>query len=262
MSGIIIKGGLKTIVSALKENSSTILSALAVIGVGATVYFAVEETPKVQSKLEAKEEEKGEPLTIVEKAAVVIPGYKKTAASAVGTVACIVGAQKQNLDKIAMYSASSMMFKDKLTELSDKIEEKVGPKKTREIMDAPAEDYVMSYPPADNNIINTGRGVSLCMDDLTGTYFYSDKVAIDRAVSKMRCIIAEDGCASKNQWLNLLYLDEVSDGDYSGWNNGKTKDFKNPNTFDIEFTSVVTPDGRPCLVVQHTYSLPIPDYDK
>lgn len=255
MSGNFLKEGFKTLTTTLKDQSSTILTAIAVVGVGAVAYFAIKETPEVNKKLEETAEKKGEPLTIPEKAIIAVPGYKKTIAAAGGTIACMVGAQKQNLDKIAMYSGASVMFKDKLAELESKVEEKLGPKKVKEVREAMAEDYVMSYPPGEDNIVNTGRGVCLCMDDLTGTYFYSDKFAIERAVLKMRALITEDGSASKNQWLNLLYLDSVADGDFLGWN-------KYNNPFNIEYTSCITPDGRPCLVIQHVYNLPVPDYEQ
>ncbi len=255
MSGNFLKEGIKTLTTTLKDQSSTILTTIAVVGVGAVAYFAIKETPEVNRKLEETAEKKGEPLTIPEKAIIVVPGYKKTIAAAGGTIACMVGAQKQNLDKIAMYSASSVMFKDKLTELGNKVEEKLGPKKTKELRESIAEDYVMSCPPGEDNIINTGRGVTLCMDNLTGTYFYSDRLAIERAVLKMRTILAEDGCTSKNQWLNLLYLDEVADGDYSGWNRTNTP-------FNVDLTSCLTPDGRPCLVIDHSSYLPDPDYSR
>jgi len=256
MSGNFLKEGIKTLSTTLKDQSSTILTAVAVVGVGVVAYFAIKETPKVNRKLEETAEKKGEPLTIPEKAIIVVPGYKKTIAAAGGTIACMVGAQKQNLDKIAMYSASSVMLRDKLNDIYDSIEKKASPKVAREIIDAPSEEYVLSCPPSEDNTINTGRGVSLCTDDLTaGTYFYSDKMAIERAFYKMKAIINEQGYASKNQWFDLLHIDSTADGDKTGWNSRSVP-------FDIEFTSIITPDGRPCLVIQHTYNLPDPDFER
>ena len=264
MSGLAIKESMKALVATVKDKSSTILTVGAVIGVGAIVYFAITETPKVNAKLEEKEEDKGEPLTVLEKAAVIAPGYKGTALAAGATIACIVAAQKQNLDKIAMYSGASMMFKDKLDEVNKKLEDKLGPKKAKEIKESMADDYVMSYPPSEENIINTGKGLTLCVDNLTGgTYFYSDRMEIERAAMKMQLILAENGIASKNYWFDLLHLDEAVDGDASGWNK-KTRYFnpKYSNPFDINITSCVAPDGRPCLVIDHSDSLPIPDFER
>lgn len=263
MSGLAIKESMKALVATVKDKSSTILTVGAVIGVGAIVYFAITETPKVNAKLEEKEEDKGEPLTVLEKAVVIAPGYKGTALAAGATVACIIAAQKQNLDKIAMYSGASVMFKDKLDEVNKKLEEKLGPKKAKEVRESMADDYVMSYPPDEANIVNTGKGLTLCMDNLTGTYFYSDRMEIERAAMKLQLILAEDGMASKNCWLDLLHLDEVADGDMAGWNK-HTRYFKPKysNPFEIMITSCVAPDGRPCLVIDHSANLPIPDFER
>ena len=262
MSGLAIKESMKALVATVKDKSSTILTVGAVIGVGAIVYFAITETPKVNAKLEEKEEDKGEPLTVLEKAAVIAPGYKGTALAAGATVACIVAAQKQNLDKIAMYSGASMMFKDKLDEVNKKLEDKLGPKKAKELKESMADDYVMSYPPSEENIINTGKGLTLFVDNLTGVYFYSDRMEVERAAMKMKLILAKDGMASKNCWMDLLHLDEVVDGDKSGWND-RTRYFKPKyyNPFDIRITSCVSPDGRPCLVIDHSDNLPEPDFE-
>lgn len=51
----------------LKRHSSTILTVMGAIGVGATAVIAVKDTPKALRILDEAEQEKGEELTVKEK---------------------------------------------------------------------------------------------------------------------------------------------------------------------------------------------------
>lgn len=250
----VVAAGCKAVATTAKDNMSTILITGAAIGVGFTAYFAIKETPAVNEKLEKAKEEKGEELDILEKAKIVIPGYAKTETTAVVTIGAMAVAHKADLNKIAAYSAAAGLANDKLTALNAKLEEELGEKKSRKIHDSVNEDYIQDHPPVEAHIINTGKGLSLCLDNLTGVYFYSDKMAIERAADKIKVVIAEQGYASKNDWLAFNNLDYVVDGDYTGWN-------KSNCPFSIQFTSCITSDGRPCLVIDHSDSLPTPQYE-
>ena len=253
MSENFIKVASKAVTTAFRNQSSNLLIGVGIAATIATAYFVAKETPEVQKTLEEKKEEKGEELTVTEKAVVYATGYRKSTASLALAIGAPVAAHLRDLDKIATYSAAYSMANDKLNSLNRKLEEELGPRKVQKIHDAINEEYVMTNPPTEGQIYNTGRGVSLCMDDLTGAYFYSDRDQIDKAVSKMRVMLAEDGLASKNDWLMFLGIEPVSDGDDTGWNRTNTP-------FDIEYTSCLTQDGRPCLVVCHAYNLPSPDF--
>lgn len=222
MSANVFKVAASAVSTAFKNQSSNLLIGAAIVGVGAVAYFAIKETPEVNEKLEKKKEEKGEELSIKEKAVIAVPGYRKTIITCVATVAAIAGAHKCDLNKVALYSSASAIANDRLDKLNSKMEEELGPKKSQKIRDAINEDYIRANPPVEANIINTGKGVSLIVDNLTGVYFYSDISAIERAVDRMDTLIAKNGEATKNEWLSLLGLDMVADGDYTGWNKSNT----------------------------------------
>lgn len=253
MSGNFIQTASKAITTAFRNQSSNLLIGVGVAATIATAYFVAKETPEVNRTLEEKKEEKGEDLTVTEKAIIYATGYRKSAASLAVAVGAPIMAHIKDLDKIATYSAAYSMASDKFDKLNRKMEEELGVRKTQKIHDAINEEYVQSHPPVEGMIYNTGKGVSLCIDDLSGGYFYSDRDHIDKAVAQMRVMLAEDGYASKNDWFMFLGIEPTSDGDDTGWN-------RNNTPFDIEYTSCLTSDGRPCLVICHSYNLPNPDF--
>ena len=240
------------VVTAFSNQKSNLLVGMAMFGVGATAYFAATETPDVNEKLEEKKQQKGEELTIPEKAMIMVPGYRKTIATSVGTIGAIGLAHKCDLDKIALYSGAYKIANDKLNALNEKVEEELGPRKKQKLKDAIREDYVRANPPSENLIINTGKGVTLCIDTYSGRYFYSCAEAIKRAQAEAIVKFREQGYLSLNDWYDLIGLDCIKLGDDFGWSD-------NRDVFDIDFTSTLTDDNRPVLVVEF-YNDPIPGY--
>ena len=241
-----------TIVTAFSNQKSNLLVGAAMIGVGFVAYFAATETPEVNEKLEEKKQQKGEDLTVGEKAMIMVPGYRKTIATSAGTIAAIGLAHKCDLDKIALYSGAYKIANDKLNALNDKVEEELGVRKKQKIKDSIREDYVRKNPPSENLIINTGKGVTLCLDKYSGRYFYSDAEAIRRAQAEALVKFREQGFLSLNDWYDLIGLDCIPLGDGYGWAD-------NRDIFDLDFTSTLTDDNRPVLVVEF-YTDPIPEY--
>lgn len=93
----------------------------------------------------------------------------------------------------------------------------------------------------------------LCVDDLTGAYFYSTESYIEMAVLSMYSLIHDYGFVSKNKWLKLLNLAPVSDGDMVGWNNKNIP-------FDVVYSKRLLPNGKYCLVIIHENNPPKPNY--
>lgn len=241
-----------TVKTAFKNQSSNLLVASAVVGTVVLAYFVAEETPEVNEKLESAKKDKGEDLTTVEKAMIVVPGYRKSELAGAYVIFAIIAAHKCDLDKIAVYSSACGLANDRLEKLQKKVEDELGPNKTRKIKDSIREDYIRSNPPVDACIESTGKGTTLCCDAYSGRYFYSSPEAIRRAQADALVNFNFSGYLSLNDWYDLLRIDTVKLGDRLGWCNSR-------DIFDIEFTSTLTGDDRPVLVIEFAVD-PIPDY--
>lgn len=107
----------------LKRHSSTILTVMGAIGVGATAVIAVKGTPKALQILEEAKQEKGEDLTVKEKIVTAGPVYIPAIAVGVSTIACIFGANTLNKrNQAALMSAYALLdqsYKDYKRKVSD-----------------------------------------------------------------------------------------------------------------------------------------------
>lgn len=107
----------------LKRHSSTILTVMGAIGVGATAVIAVKDTPKALQILEEAKQEKEEDLTVKEKIVTAGPVYIPAIAVGVSTIACIFGANALNKrNQAALMSAYALLdqsYKDYKRKVSD-----------------------------------------------------------------------------------------------------------------------------------------------
>lgn len=78
----------KPIIRAVKKYAPIALSVLAGVGTVVTVVEAVQEVPEAKKLLEEATEEKGDELTIIEKAKIITPACKKTLIFGTAALAC------------------------------------------------------------------------------------------------------------------------------------------------------------------------------
>lgn len=122
-----------------------ILSLASLVGVGLTAYFCKKETPDADMALDAEEtrrkqeaEEKGtepEEMTMLEKAKVMAPHYKKTIAAVGGTAVCIASGQIVSIAAISGALASAYAWQHKYLNLDAEVR-----KKAMEIKDQLGKD--------------------------------------------------------------------------------------------------------------------------
>ena len=227
------------------QKSPAILTGIGCAGVISTVIFAVRATPKAQLVVDRlKKEHDGDPIPKAELIKNVAPIYIPTGLMVCVTIGCIIGANrissKRNAVLASLYSASELALK----EYQEKVMERIGEKKEREVRDSIAADHLAKYPIHDNEVIITGKGQSLCFDTLSGRYFMSDYEQVRRVENTINRQIISDMWATLNEVYYELGLKEIDLGKYIGWDVD--------NMLHFEFSSQVAEDGRPCLVIGYT----------
>lgn len=233
----------------LTKNSPAILTGLGVAGLLATTVMAVKATPKAVRLIEEamydettrrfdKELSKTEMIKLTYKC------YLPAAAMGALTVACIISANTINLRRNAALLSVYSLSEKALKEYQSKVVETIGKNKERKIKEDIAKDRVMNNPVNDKEVIVTGRGEALCYDNLSGRYFKSDIEIIRQALNKLSRDLMSEHFITLNEIYSELGLATTKMGENIGWH-------IDDGLIEPEFTSQLTHNGTPCLVLDY-----------
>ncbi len=228
----------------LKKHSPEILTGMGIAGMIVTTVTAVKATPKALRLVDEKEIKDGKRLSKKEVVQTTWKCYIPAAITGVCSVACIIGASSISAKRNAALAAAYALSLQDLSDYKKKALEVVGEKKEEAIRDAIAKDKIERAPIDSNKIIMTGKGETLCYDPLSGRYFKSDIEKIRKAENNANKRMRDEVRISLNEFYYELGLDEIEIGDNLGWDIDK-------GYIDLYFSSQLTPDGVPCLVMGH-----------
>lgn len=241
------------------DNSPAILTAAAVAGVASTAVLAAKGSFKAAEILRNEAEEGflnyEEPRNEILKQQLQLTWkcYIPAAATGAATIAFVIGAQqiasKRQAAALSLYALSETAFK----EYKDKVVEQIGVNKEQKVRDEVAQDRVNKTAPK-SDIIIVEDGDILCVDLMTNTYFKSNMEKLRRAMNDVnQMILSGDMYASHNDFLNRIGLESNGMGEQIGWNID--------NLIDLTFSSVLSPEGKPCLAFGYA-KMPKADYHK
>lgn len=236
------------------KHSPGIMMGIGLIGVVSTVVLTAKATPKAVQLLEEEKrrrneelEENEEPIEELPKLDVVKVVWKcyiPVAISGVLSIACILGANSVHTKRNAALATAYTLSETAFATYKDKVIETIGEKKEKEIQDKVAKTYIDRKPASNAEVILTERGNTLCYDAVSGRYFRSDIDKIKRAEIAMNQKLINEMYISLNEFYYELNLRPIEAGNQLGWN-------INDGTFDIHYSSQLTDDGEPCLVVNY-----------
>ena len=228
----------------LNKHAPTILTGVGIAGMWLMGGMIFKAAPTVRDKLDEAEEEKGEKLTVVEKAKISLPiMWPSLAVGSISTYSSI-SANRVHMRRNAALSSAYYISQRALKEYQEKVIESVGERKEQKIRDEVAKERLQKDPITDTNVIVTGNGNHLCYIVPFGIYFESDIEKVKQAVLNVneRMINGNEMYMSVNDFLHMLEIKPIGVGDNLGWNieNGQ---------FSVSFSSALASDGRPCLTI-------------
>lgn len=247
---------LKKLKVLVADNSPLILTYLSVAGVVTTTVLAVKATPNAVDKLSKVKwdaESNNKQVQSKEVIEAVWKDYMPAAVSGAFTIACIIGAQAINMRKNAAVVSLYSLTETALREYQAKVKEIHGENKERKVREEINKDSIATAPMALSEVHITGLGEQLCYDSFTGRYFKSDIETIRRAQNDINAQVLSNNYASHNDFYKLLGLARTQFGEEAGWNLDQL--------LEIEFTSHLADDGRPCLCIEYQMNLK-PNYYK
>lgn len=247
------KNGLVRIVKdvqlAMKKHSPEILMGIGIAGMVTTTVMAVRATPKALRMIEEKTEDV--PMTPIEKVKTVWPCYIPAAIVGMASIGCLICSNSVNARRNAALATAYTLTESTLKEYQEKVIEEIGEKRESGIRDAIAKDRLDKNPVANNTVIITDSGNTMCFDVLSGRYFRSDIDKIKKTVNELNRRMCSENYISLNEFYYELGLEGIKQGDEIGWCIDK-------GYIDLDFRSRLSDKGEPCLVIDYQI---VPQYD-
>lgn len=255
----VIKGVVKAGTKYVVKHSPTILTILGVGLMGGATVKTIIEAPKAKDELEKLDanEELSHKEYAKQKAKIIFDHYWMTTVMGLGGAGLIFWSHKVTLGQTAAAIAAYNMKADELEKLEKKILETDGEKHLDKLHEELTKDMIGDGPDSEDDIIRTGKGNMLCYEVISGRYFYSDIEKIRKAQNDINDWIndskqyGEEIDVSVNEWYDYLGLERTKTGNKLGWHN---------RLVTLKFTSVLTPDGIPCLAVGYAEA-PVWEFD-
>lgn len=235
-----IQQGFKGLGRFVERNSTHILTGIAVTGALSTAIFAVEATPKALKAIEDYQCE-----TKKEKFQVAWHFYIPAGVTFIITATSIISMNIINERKKAALVGLYSIAQSTLKEYQNKVIETIGQKEERKILDSIDADRVRNNPPT--NIMFTGTGDVLCRDPISGRYFTSEVEKIKKVVNEINRELMLEMFVPLNDFYYELGLEPTDLGRDLGFN-------IDDGLFEIRFSSQLTKDERPCLVLNYEVS--------
>lgn len=244
--------------------SPEILMGLGTAGMLTAIVMGIAATPKALELIKEEEDRQNEDAQFEDE---VVPISKKdcirvawrcyvpTIVTAAMSTACLVGSSRVNYKRNAALAAAYNLSESAFKNYRAKVMETVGPTKEREVRDGLAKDVVeKKFKGSENEIIETGFGDTIFIDELSGQEFRSSVDHIRRAEGRLLKNMVRNDYVSLNDLYYEIGIRQTPLGNDLGWHISDGK------VIDLDFGSTVIND-KPCMVLQYRVE-PRADYDK
>jgi hypothetical protein len=249
----------------IHKHHTAITTTVELLGFGATVGLAIHETLKADAVIYSKESEKGEPLTKLEKVKAYGFLYWPTVLIGCATAGFIANSNVKYAKHIIALSDAVMLSQKAYSEYKDNVIKQIGEAKEKKIDDKGLQEKVSNITPEkldDNNVIDTGNGDVLFLDEWSGMIFKSSRQSIDEAFIKLNNKIMKDDYVTLNNLYEFIEVPSTGSGQYMGWDLQNCYDTTGGSEMLInhDYSSTISADGRTPIMVLKYIPQPIEDW--
>lgn len=250
-----MKLGLEELKKKLSNSAPEILVGLGLVGFATSTVMAVKATPKAIKLIEEEKENRAEndepDMTKMDVVKLAWKPYIPSIAFYALSTACIFGSNsivnKRNTAIVTAYKLTEKAY----SEYKDAVIEQIGKDSEREIVEKINTRKMKETP--QNETLVIGEGESIIYDSLSGRYFKSTLLAVEKAVVDINFRILNDMYASVNDFYELIGVEYTSTGFNMGWNVD--------NKLELYYSSKITDDGKACIVLNYEKQ-PTVEFDK
>jgi uncharacterized protein DUF6353 len=219
----------------VQQNSPTLLSAVAVVGVAATGYFTFKATWKAKELVQEEDNHRiaiaaagdtvPSTLTAQEIGLKVWKLYIPAMCVGSATIGCIVASNRIQVRRLAAMAAAYGVLSGDFDEYRNKALEMLGDKKSKAIDDKIAEKKMHENPPPKDVVVAEGK--AWFCDLSTMRYLQTDRQAVEHAVNQLNYMLLHSGnmYATLNNFYAFLGLPSTNVGDRLGWTNEQQVEF-------------------------------------
>jgi hypothetical protein len=227
----------------VRNNSTSILTALGVTGTITTAYLAGKASFKAAWVINFEEnllEQHVEPKDAVK---LVWKLYIPAAISGTLTVACILGSSKLNSKRTAAITAAYSLSERAFTEYKEKIVETIGEKEEKKVRDEIAARSIAAQPTS--GLVIVGSGDVQCYESWTGRYFMSNMESLRAAQNIINEKLIAHTDATLSDFYYELGIPQTSSSGYTGWTSSKM--------LKLDYSTHLSPDNKPCIAFEYNY---------
>lgn len=247
----------------VKSHSPEILTGLSVAGVATTSYLVGKASFKASEVIRddiLKEKEKLPQdsegnisvryfRTHKENIKLVWKMYIPPTVSGVATIACIIGASKSNSRRTTAAVTAYSLTERAFSEYREKVVEQIGKGKEQKIRDDINQDRINKNTVAKSEMVVLSGDRVLCCELYTKRYFRSDMESLRTAQNNINEKVLKEWYVSLDQFYDEIDLDHTSYSDKVGWDSDRL--------LLLEFSTVLSQDGQPCLAFEYNYLKPL-----
>lgn len=241
----------------MADNSPVVLTAIGVTGTITTAYLTAIASFKAATLIDLEYDRRDkmnlEPLDFdtKEKIKLVWKEYIPAVGVGIVTIACIVGANRIGTRRAAAMAAAYSISEKAFVEYKEKVVEKLGENKERDIRDEIAQDQVNRNSTGQQVLV--GDGNALCYDTFSGRYFRGTMEDIKKAWNDTNYEILHNNYCSLGEFYGRLGLPGTQVSEELGWSSD--------HLLEITFSSILADDNTPCISMSFTVA-PIRGYYK
>lgn len=236
----------------VKSKSPEILTALGASGVITTAYLTGKASFKASRVVDEIEGVYGTNIDwkqrLKERTQLTWKLYIPAAASGTLTIACIVGSYKGTGRRTAAAVTAYSLTERAFSEYKEKVIEEIGKTKEQKLRDGLAQKSVEDNPMT-KEVIILGGGQALCCELYTHRYFRSDMETLRKAQNDINARIINQLYVTLDEFYDILGIKHTSVSSNLGWDSDKM--------MELEFSSVISEDGEPCLAFEYNYVKPL-----
>ncbi len=224
-----------------QKNGSLILTCMGAAGVVATAISAAKCTPKAIDILyDCKKEDEDKLHTILR----VAPTYIPAAGIAIGTIACIFGANALNRRQQAMLISAYGYLDQRFRQYRKEVKEIYGEEAETEINRAACKKLTENTP---------AKETRLFYDPYSNRYFERTMLEVIEAEMLLNRDYTLHGYCTLNNFYYFLGLDLTDEGDMEGWSADYIFDLMGYAWVDFNHTPTTMADGLECLIIQPAF---------
>lgn len=231
---------LKTVEKFTVDNSPHILTAIGASGVLVTAVLAAKAAYQVGLDEYMEYDISGTERSTRELFETHWRPFIPAAVAGTLSVTAIIGANRVGTRRAAALAVAYSLSERAAVEYRDKVVEKFGEGKEREVRDEIAQERTNANPP-DNQIIVL-EGMQLCYDVYSDRYFENKMEGLKKAQNDFYYELLNNSYASLTDYYQRVGLSSTPYSDDVGWN-------ANEGKFDIGYTSTIATDGRPAIAI-------------